>query len=183
MPYCTICGLPSFERHGTRCSKHTHSTTQALIPIKDTTLETTPNYNYSSLIPTSSNTPTNTDYLTTLSTSFLDLSTNHAISRITATISPTGTRSITIDANTAREQCSVCRTWFADRQKLDTHKWEFPCGCSKHGMCFTKEDEYYHGVMYRHERCFVKGCQTLFRREGGWKESSIRDHVKEWHWS
>jgi hypothetical protein len=126
---------------------------------------------------------TSTHYLNAAATSFKSLSADFAISRITASVRPDGTREICVEANNERERCATCGAWFADRHKLEVHKYDLPCGCSKHGVCFAKEDEYYHGVMYRHERCFVKGCETLFRKEGGWKEGAIREHVKEWHWS
>lgn len=48
-------------------------------------------------------------------------------------------------------------------------------------MCFGQEEEHYHGTQYRHERCFVRGCTSPYRREGGWKSGVVEGHVKKWH--
>lgn len=48
-------------------------------------------------------------------------------------------------------------------------------------MCFGKEEEYFHATSCRHDRCFVKGCGSIYRKEGGWKGSVVEAHVREWH--
>ncbi|KAF2659189.1 hypothetical protein K491DRAFT_675874 [Lophiostoma macrostomum CBS 122681] len=97
---------------------------------------------------------------------------------------PTTSRPSTLSfvVNKDREQCPCCKVWFADPHKLKMHKWEFPSGCDIHKLCFGKEDEHYHGTQYRHERCFVKGCTSIKRREGGWMTGFVEEHVREWHW-
>jgi hypothetical protein len=163
---------------GIHCAKHYPYSTSALLAVKDSNGISSPQHK--AVIPAAYR---SAQYLGTIASEFRYLADDFAVNRITASVLPDGTRELCIEANNERERCSTCGTWFADRQKLERHMWEFPCGCSKHGMCFTKEDEYYHGVMYRHERCFVRGCDTLFRKERGWKESAIKDHVKKWHWA
>ena len=39
----------------------------------------------------------------------------------------------------------------------------------------------WHAQSKRHERCFVRNCERIYRKEGGWRGSVIEDHVMEWH--
>jgi hypothetical protein len=112
---------------------------------------------------------------------FTTLSHAHAISSLTYSISPQGAHSLSAEANFEREQCSVCRKWFPDHQKLQYHHREFPVGCEEHGICLREEDVQWHGNRERHERCFVRGCGSVYRREGGWKGVVVERHVREWH--
>lgn len=112
---------------------------------------------------------------------FTTLSHNHAISALTYTITPSGAQSLTAEANFDREQCPVCRKWFPDHQKLDDHRYEFPAGCEIHGLCLRLEDVLWHGTSERHERCFIKGCGSVYRKEGGWKAGVVEGHIRSWH--
>ncbi|KAF1846775.1 uncharacterized protein K460DRAFT_284147 [Cucurbitaria berberidis CBS 394.84] len=112
---------------------------------------------------------------------FATLSHAHAISSLTYSILPSGGQSLTAEANFEREQCRVCRTWFPDHQKLEYHQRELPVGCDVHGICMRMEDVHWHGTSERHERCFVRGCGSVYRMEGGWKGGVIEGHVKGWH--
>ena len=209
MPYCTTCAYP-FSGHGTTCPKHTSiyvtlekpSSThnhhqQHLYHDQDQHLDLEvyqqqpqdhhePKHQHQyqhrhhhhqdqPIIPTS--------YIKAATTEFHYLAPNHAITRLTATLHPNGTRSLTLEANLDREQCPTCKTWFASREKLDVHTWEYAYGCAEHELCFrSKEDEFFHGVSWRHNRCFVRGCESLMRREGGWKWGQVRRHVRDVHW-
>lgn len=112
---------------------------------------------------------------------FTTLSHSHAISSLTYSITPQGSQSLTASANFDREQCPVCKKWFPDQSKLEFHQWEFPVGCDVHGVCLRAEDVMWHGTRERHERCFVRGCGSVYRREGGWRGGVVEGHVKGWH--
>ena len=112
---------------------------------------------------------------------FTTLSHAHAISSLTYSILPSGGQSLTAEANFDREQCPVCRTWFPDHQKLEYHQWDLPVGCEVHGMCMRMEDVVWHGTSEKHDRCFVRGCGSVYRKEGRWKGGVVEAHVKSWH--
>lgn len=118
----------------------------------------------------------------TLAKAFNHLTNTHAISSMTLHNTPDGTSTLTITANQNREQCPTCYMWFPDRQHLNVHTWELPSGCEEHGMCFSSDEEAFHGTAWRHDRCFVKGCQSVYRKEGGWKAGVVEKHIKQWHW-
>ncbi|KAF2241045.1 hypothetical protein BU26DRAFT_497000 [Trematosphaeria pertusa] len=124
---------------------------------------------------------TSPSHLRPLATTFAHLTTHHAITSLTYSVSPTGTRSITATANPDREQCSTCRQWFPDRRRLELHQWEFPVGCEMHSVCLREEDIGWHAVSERHERCFVRGCGSIYRREGAWKRGVVEGHVRGRH--
>lgn len=88
---------------------------------------------------------------------------------------------LSLAPNLHREQCSRCKEWFPDQKRRERHAWEYPSGCDVHEMCFGIDEEYYHGVQYRHDRCFVRECKSVYRREGGWKKEVVKDHVADWH--
>lgn len=112
---------------------------------------------------------------------FTRLTSQHAINSMTFSTSPSGMKSVAVTANKEREQCGICRKWFPDHRRLELHHWEHTSGCEVHGICFGKEEEYYHGTSWRHDRCFVKGCGSVYRKEGGWKGSVIEAHIRESH--
>ncbi|KAF1943045.1 hypothetical protein EJ02DRAFT_152667 [Clathrospora elynae] len=112
---------------------------------------------------------------------FATLSHAHAISSLTYSVAPNGSQSLKAEANFEREQCTVCRKWFPDHQKLETHQWEFSIGCEEHGVCLRREDVLWHGTRVRHERCFIRGCGSVYRLEGGWKWVAAEVHVRKWH--
>lgn len=116
-----------------------------------------------------------------LANAFTTLSHAHAISSVTYSVTPSGVQTLAAEANFEREQCNVCMQWFPDHQKLENHQWEFPVGCEAHGMCMRVEDAQWHGTSSKHERCFVRGCGSIYRREGGWKGSVVEGHVRSWH--
>lgn len=127
------------------------------------------------------NSITSTAIPQSLTTTFNTLTVNHAVASMTYSVAPSGARSVTAHANLEREQCSSCRKWFPDREKLEYHQLEFPIGCDVHRMCIREEDARWHGTSERHDRCFVRGCHSIYRREGRWKGSVIEDHVRQWH--
>lgn len=116
-----------------------------------------------------------------LASAFTLLTHANALTSLTYSVSPHGTHSIIATANPEREQCPVCLQFFPDRRRLDAHLWEFPIGCELHSVCMREEDVEWHAVGERHERCFVKDCRSVYRREGGWKRSVVLDHVRDWH--
>jgi hypothetical protein len=123
----------------------------------------------------------NTSLAQPLVSTFETLSQDHAISSLTYSISPQGDHSLSARANFEREQCTICREWFPDQQRLECHQHEFPVGCGQHGVCLRQEDVQWHGNRERHERCFVRGCGSIYRKEGGWKGVVVERHVREWH--
>jgi hypothetical protein len=154
---------------------HTHNQpyndTNALVPYSQT------HHRSNLAYPTT----TTTALAQPLVATFTTLSHAHAISSLTYSITPSGAHSLSAEANLEREQCTVCRKWFPDHQKLEYHQWEFPVGCEEHGVCLRQEDVQWHGNRERHERCFVRGCGSVYRKEGGWKGVVVERHVREWH--
>jgi len=124
---------------------------------------------------------THSTSLRPITTTFTHLADTHSIASLTYSVSPTGGHSITATANLDREQCPVCLQYFPDRHHLDRHTWEFPVGCEKHRLCMREEEVAWHAQSKRHERCFVRNCERIYRKEGGWRGSVIEDHVMEWH--
>ncbi|PSN62247.1 hypothetical protein BS50DRAFT_141392 [Corynespora cassiicola Philippines] len=114
-------------------------------------------------------------------TVFQDLAANHAIDHMRFSVAPNGTRYVSAHANKEREQCQTCQKWFPDSMRLDHHKREFGSGCEAHAMCFRDDEAYFHGCDAKHDRCFVRGCASIYRREGGWKNVVVEDHVRTWH--
>lgn len=112
---------------------------------------------------------------------FNRLSHAHAISSLTYTVSPHGEHALRAEANFDREQCSACRKWFPDFQKLEHHQVELPVACEEHGTCMRLDDVQWHATQERHNRCFVRGCQSLCRKEGDWRSGDVKAHVKQWH--
>lgn len=118
----------------------------------------------------------------TLAQSFAALQDTHIIHSVTYSVTPSGAQSLNVEANLDREQCFVCRVWFASRDKLDQHRWEHPVGCEIHGVCLRNEDVLWHGLDERHDRCFVKGCGSQFRAEGSWRTGAVERHIKGCHY-
>ncbi|KAF2268814.1 hypothetical protein CC78DRAFT_575800 [Lojkania enalia] len=195
MPYCHTCG-EVFEGRGIYCIYHiprafnktpdpqnTYYATESPSNVKYRTNKYRSN-GYDTSNTGLSSFPSTHIYLPTLqaaATQFQSLATDYTINNMTFHISPSGTRSIQVSANKDREQCYVCKKWFPDRRRLEQHQWELGSGCEIHEMCFSKEEEHYHGTMFRHDRCFVRGCASIYRREGGWKSGVVENHVREWH--
>lgn len=128
------------------------------------------------------NTPTmNTPLAHTLAESFATLQDTHIIASLTYTVTPSGAQTLTAEANLEREQCSVCCVWFPDHRQLEYHHWENPVGCEIHNICMRREDASWHGTQERHNRCFVSDCESVYRREGGWKAGVVEEHVRGWH--
>jgi hypothetical protein len=121
------------------------------------------------------------NHLGPLLKTFHHLTDTNSIASLTYTVSPAGDLSLTAHANLTREQCLVCLQHFPDRPHLDTHNWEFPVGCEKHGICLRPEDVEFHAMNENHSRCFVTNCGTRYRKEGGWRGSVVERHVREWH--
>jgi hypothetical protein len=168
-----------FRTGGSRPRAHfadTHGryndTTNALVPYSNHHHHTTQRYNNN----------TTRALAQPLVATFEDLSQEHAISSLTYSVMPSGAHTLRAEANFEREQCTVCREWFPDHQRLEDHHYEFPVGCEKHGVCLRREDVQWHGNRERHERCFVRGCQSIYRREGGWKSVVVERHVRESHY-
>lgn len=113
---------------------------------------------------------------------FGDLSPNHEIATLSYAVDRAGGQSLTAAVNFDREQCTVCYRWFPDQHKLNSHKWDFPLGCEEHQMCLREEDVQYHATSERHHRCFIRGCEAEYRKEGGWKESVIKAHMRHYHY-
>jgi hypothetical protein len=113
---------------------------------------------------------------------FSTLADTHAISSVKYSVSPlTGTHSLTAEANFEREQCAVCQHWFPDVDKLRHHHKEFSIGCDECRVCLRPEDIWWHSQRMRHERCFVRGCDSVYRREGDWKAGVVERHVRQCH--
>lgn len=124
----------------------------------------------------------NTPLAHTLAQSFATLQDTHVIASLTYSITPNGTQTLTAEANLEREQCPVCYAWFPNHEKLKYHQWENPVGCEAHQVCMRAEDALWHGTKERHERCFVRSCESVYRREGGWRAGAVEEHVKGWHY-
>ena len=207
MPYCTSCGS-YFDGRGTYCALHNpylftkpqgdrfkpdqhfpdikYRTGHNHKPHKHTNYDTYGNPNKYDRTNDNSLTlfpgpQTSSTALHQAATHFRNLADNHAINNMTFSVTSNGTKSVSVSANKDREQCAVCKKWFPDRRRLELHQWEFQSGCEVHEICFAQEEGYYHGVSYRHDRCFVRGCGSVYRREGGWKASVVEAHVREWH--
>jgi hypothetical protein len=118
----------------------------------------------------------------TLAQSLVTLQDAHIITSLTYSVTPSGTQMLTAETNLEREQCPTCYTWFPNRAKLQVHMWDYPAGCDFHGICMPKEDVHSHGTSERHDRCFVRGCQSMFRKEGGWKTRAVEEHIRDWHY-
>ncbi|KAH9881902.1 hypothetical protein J1614_001073 [Plenodomus biglobosus] len=112
---------------------------------------------------------------------FNTLSRTHAIRSMTYNVSPHGDRSVTAEANPEREMCNICKTWFPDHAKLACHRLEFSAGCEEHRKCMRPEEAIYHAYKKKHYRCFVRGCYSLYRREGDWRPSIIEEHIRRTH--
>jgi hypothetical protein len=201
MPYCTTCGY-YFNGRGSHCSLHIpylqdtydtpirYRTGRFRQPRKPRQIGYHDSYNGpdtddSKLALTSRNfnvgQALRSDNLRPLLTTFNHLADTNSIASLTYNVSPAGDLSLTAHANLAREQCVVCLQYFPDRPHLDTHNWELPVGCEKHGVCLRWEDVEFHAMDERHSRCFVTSCRTRYRKEGGWRGSVVERHVREWH--
>ncbi|KAF2009994.1 hypothetical protein BU24DRAFT_68962 [Aaosphaeria arxii CBS 175.79] len=150
----------------------------ALIQYNDqTALQPFNNYNYNYQTSNSQSHP----ILAAAASTFTRLTANYSINHMSFSMAPNGTKSVNVSANKDREQCSTCKKWFPDHEKLRNHMWELPSGCEVHNMCFTRDEESFHGTRCRHDRCFVKGCGSVYRKEGGWKTGVVENHVREFH--
>jgi hypothetical protein len=118
----------------------------------------------------------------TLAQSFAALQDTHIIHSVTYSVTPAGAQALNVEANLDREQCLICHVWFASREKLNQHRWEYPVGCELHGVCLRSEDVLWHGTDKRHDRCFVKGCGSHFRTEGNWRTGAVERHVRGYHY-
>lgn len=116
-----------------------------------------------------------------LAQSFATLQDTHVIASLTYTVAPSGAHVLSAEANLEREQCPTCYVWFSNHEKLRYHQLENPVGCEAHGVCMRLEDALWHAMKERHERCFVRGCVSLYRREGEWRTWAVEDHVRKWH--
>lgn len=125
--------------------------------------------------------PVETPLAYTLAQSFTTLQDTHVIASLSYSVTPSGTQTLIAEANLDREQCTICYSWFPNNQKLDHHQRANPLGCETHGVCMPMEDALWHGTKERHERCFVKGCGSVYRKEGGWKAGVVEGHVRAWH--
>lgn len=211
MPYCTVCGeyfegrgtycayhsgsVPEASRHG---NYYYSSDSSGPAKIRFSTRQRhyhSPHYadprfldgyhNHStSLVKHSHRNRTTKDYTALtrpLVHAFEDLSHNHEIASLTYSVDRAGGQSLRASANFDREQCLVCHRWFPDHQKLEVHRWEFPVGCEEHGVCLREEDVQWHATDEKHERCFVRRCETEYRKEGGWKPGYIKAHMLRYH--
>lgn len=123
----------------------------------------------------------NTPLAHTLVQSFAALQDTHVIASLTYSVARDGTQTLTAEANLEREQCPVCYIWFANHQQLVNHQWECPVGCEAHRTCMREEDAVWHATTERHDRCFVRNCASVYRREGGWKRLFVEEHVRAQH--
>lgn len=130
----------------------------------------------------SNNNNVNTSLTQPLVQTFRTLSRGHEIRSMTYTQFPHGVSSVQADANTEREQCDICSSWFPDHRKLMYHQQEYSAGCEEHGICIRPEDAIYHATREKHNRCFLRGCSYVYRREGDWKPGFVREHVKSAHY-
>ncbi|KAF2451490.1 hypothetical protein P171DRAFT_401055 [Karstenula rhodostoma CBS 690.94] len=112
---------------------------------------------------------------------FEQLSSMHAVTQLTYSVDAHGTRSVTATANPEREQCTNCGAFFADFHRLKGHYADYPVQCDVHGVCLRLDDVLVHADEERHERCFVRGCRSVYRLEGGWKGSVVEGHVRGIH--
>lgn len=200
MPFCTTCG-EVFEGLGSHCPFHNpylftnnlDSSDRDIIKYrtghgrrhKHGALKYYDSYDDQALVPyrnPQSQIAISNHALRDTAHTFSRLTSDYAINNMTLSLHPSGTKSISVSANKDREQCPICRQWFSNSKRLDKHKWEFPSGCEVHEMCFGREEEHFHGTSWKHDRCFVKGCTSLYRMEGGWKTKVVEGHVREWHW-
>jgi hypothetical protein len=117
-----------------------------------------------------------------LAQSFAALQETHIINSVTYCVTPSGAQTLNVDANLDRDQCPTCRVWFANREKLDDHRLEYPVGCEIHALCMRSEDTLWHGTDRRHDRCFVRGCLSPYRTEGSWRTSAVERHVRSCHY-
>ncbi|KAF2728978.1 hypothetical protein EJ04DRAFT_503174 [Polyplosphaeria fusca] len=195
MPYCTSCG-DRFEGRGIYCGYHGAKTYGRGYeqPNAYYTPDSNPNVHYRtghrqrhddlthsaslSLFPSPLSTSAS---LQQAASQFRNLADEYAINHMTFHTHANGTKSVQVSANKDRCQCTVCKDWFPDRRRLEQHQWEQQGGCEIHELCFPSNDEHFHGTTYRHDRCFVRGCVSIYRREGGWKTSVIETHIREWH--
>lgn len=207
MPYCLTCNT-YFQGSGAYCALHksslrlrhtqeyynyssdssypgdthfrtSHGTAGAVAlrrPHRDTGYNALSHYNQHD-VPT-----INTPLAHTLAQSFAMLQDSHVIASLTYSMARDGAQTVTAHANLEREQCPVCYVWFANHQQLESHQWEYPVGCEVHGVCMRLEDALWHATKERHERCFVRECGTVYRREGGWRSRVVEEHVKRWHY-
>jgi hypothetical protein len=136
------------------------------------------NYPYIATCNESITHPAVTSYLNATLEHFSD---THAISSLTYTISPSGAHSVTATANPDREQCRTCCRVYANAEKLQNHKWEFPFGCERHRVCLRQGEVYAHAMARQHDKWFVRGCESLLRREGDWPRGEVERHVSRWH--
>ena len=118
----------------------------------------------------------------TLAQSFAALQDTHIINSVSYCVTSSGAQTLNVDANLDREQCSICLMWFPNHEKLMWHQADNPVGCEVHGLCMREEDAVWHGTQTRHDRCFVRGCETVYRREGGWRSGVVERHVKACHY-
>jgi hypothetical protein len=89
----------------------------------------------------------------------------------------TGEHSLSAQANLDREQCTTCRQWFPDRYRLQYHQQEFPVECEQCSVCLRHDDIAFHATDVEHERCFVRSCESDYRRLGNWKHRYVERHI------
>lgn len=107
----------------------------------------------------------------------------HAIAMAEYSVNPsTGTYSFSAQANLDREQCTVCSQWFPNRYKLECHQYEFPIGCEECRVCLRRDSVAYHADTEKHDRCFVRDCESDVRRFGNWRSRFVKRHVVETHY-
>jgi len=107
----------------------------------------------------------------------------HALSMAEISVNtPTGTYSFSAQPNLDREQCTVCNQWFPNRYQLECHKHEFPVGCEKCRVCLRRDSVVWHADMKKHDRCFVRDCESEVRRFGGWRSHFVERHIVETHY-
>lgn len=105
-------------------------------------------------------------------------SNTHAVASVQYSANPSsGSYSISAQANLDREQCTNCREWFPDGLKLQYHQQEFPIECEQCNICLRYDNIAYHATDVKHERCFVRGCESDYRTVGNWRHRYVERHV------
>ena len=78
-----------------------------------------------------------------------------------------------------RKQCEACLAWFDNQTMYDQHCNNLDSYCGGHKVCFAWESNFEHARQHRHTRCFINSCETKYRKEEGWSDAEIEEHI--WH--
>lgn len=76
-----------------------------------------------------------------------------------------------------RAQCWDCKVWFNNQAEEEEHHDENSGWCEEHSVCFPNTNYYNHARSERHSRCFASRCDSKYRRDGGWPDSNIEEHI------